>query len=78
MAENNNSGTSVGQPSEPSSSTAILHLLEFWIDTPSGWFFYVESKFPVRNITLEHVKFDLKFLAFHNLASGRLLAARVV
>jgi hypothetical protein len=59
MADNDNSGTPAGQTSEPSSSSTNLHLPEFWVDTPSSWFIYVESKFRIKNITSEHVKFDL-------------------
>jgi hypothetical protein len=59
MADNDTTGTPAGQPSEPSSSSINLHLPEFWIDTPSSWFIYVESKFRIKNITSEHMKFDL-------------------
>jgi hypothetical protein len=38
---------------------ATLRLPEFWPDTPAAWFIYVESKFRLKNITAESVKFDL-------------------
>jgi hypothetical protein len=59
MADNDTAGTPAGQPSEPNSSSINLHLPEFWIDTPRSWFIYVESKFRIKNITSEHMKFDL-------------------
>jgi hypothetical protein len=47
-----------GQAAEYAAS-ASLRLPEFWPDTPNSWFVYVESKFCVRGIVLENVKFDV-------------------
>jgi hypothetical protein len=40
-------------------AVALLRLPDFWPETPSSWFVFVESKFRVKNITSEHSKFDL-------------------
>jgi uncharacterized membrane protein YgcG len=58
--EDNNS-TSPGQAAAAAeyAASASLRLPEFWPDTPSSWFAFVESKFRVRGIVTESVKFDL-------------------
>jgi hypothetical protein len=38
---------------------AALRLPEFWPETPASWFIFAESKFRLKNITSEQVKFDL-------------------
>jgi hypothetical protein len=40
-------------------ASAGLRLPDFWPDTPSSWFAFIESKFRVRGISSEAVKFDL-------------------
>jgi hypothetical protein len=47
-----------GQAAEYAAS-ASLRLPEFWPDTPNSWFVYAESKFRVRGIVSESVKFDV-------------------
>jgi hypothetical protein len=47
-----------GQAAEYAAS-ASLRLPEFWPDTPNSWFVYAESKFRVRGIVSEAVKFDV-------------------
>jgi hypothetical protein len=38
---------------------AGLRIPDFWPDTPSSWFAFIESKFRIRGISSEAVKFDL-------------------
>jgi hypothetical protein len=38
---------------------ARLRLPDFWPDTPAAWFVFAKSKFRLKNITFETVKFDL-------------------
>jgi hypothetical protein len=40
-------------------ASASLRLPDFWPETPSAWFTLIESKFRVRGITSEEVKFDV-------------------
>jgi hypothetical protein len=40
-------------------AAASLRLPEFWPDTPAAWFVYTESKFRLKNIQSEAVKFDV-------------------
>jgi hypothetical protein len=61
MADNDDAaegGTSAAAAAQYAAS-ASLRLPEFWPDTPSAWFTFIESKFHVRGITSEEVKFDV-------------------
>jgi hypothetical protein len=49
----------VNRGGDDEAAGATLRLPEFWQDTPAAWFVYAESKFRLKNITSETVKFDL-------------------
>jgi hypothetical protein len=54
----NSSDTAAADAAE-SSAGATLRLPEFWPDTPAAWFVFAESKFRLKNIISETVRFDL-------------------
>jgi hypothetical protein len=58
MAEAADDGAAAAAAAQYAAS-ASLHLPDFWPETPSAWFTLVESKFRVRGITSEEVKFDV-------------------
>jgi hypothetical protein len=54
----NSSDTAAADAAE-SSAGATLRLPEFWPDKPAAWFVFAESKFRLKNIISETVRFDL-------------------
>jgi hypothetical protein len=61
MAENENAaeGGAAAAAAAQYAASASLRLPDFWPETPSAWFTFIESKFRVRGITSEEVKFDV-------------------
>jgi hypothetical protein len=55
----NNGEQPAAAPAAENSAGATLRLPDFWPDTLAVWFVFAESKFRLKNITSEAVKFDL-------------------
>jgi hypothetical protein len=59
MSTTANSSETAAADAAESSAGATLRLPEFWPDTPAAWFVFAESKFRLKNIVSETVRFDL-------------------
>jgi hypothetical protein len=59
MSNSEPAAANAGAAAAESNAGAALRLPEFWPDTPAAWFVFAESKFRLKNISSETIKFDL-------------------